>query len=95
MFLRAYEAAAGVRVPLVRLRDYVVLDLLVVWEYGRRPAQSWIQEPTFEAWATTFLSPVTRNRPPSVASITAAPNIALRNDPKRPQRRVGKRRGAT
>jgi len=60
VFLRSYEAAARVRVPLDRLRDYVVLDLLVIWEYGRRPAQSWIDEPTFEAWATTFMSPVMR-----------------------------------
>jgi len=60
VFLRSYEAAARVRVPLDRLRDYVVLDLLVIWEYGRRPAQSWVDEPTFEAWATTFMSPVMR-----------------------------------
>ncbi len=60
VFLRSYEEAAGVRVPLDRLRDYVVLDLLVIWEYGRRPAQAWFREPTFEAWATSFLAPVTR-----------------------------------
>ena len=59
-FLRAYEDAAGVRVPLDRLWAYVMLDLIVIWQYGTRPAQSWFREPSFEAWSTTFASPVAR-----------------------------------
>ncbi|HVF33635.1 MAG TPA: aminoglycoside phosphotransferase family protein [Acidimicrobiales bacterium] len=59
VFLQAYEEAAGVRVPLDRLWAYVVLDLLVIWEFGTRPAQSWFRESTFTAWATSFASPVT------------------------------------
>jgi aminoglycoside phosphotransferase (APT) family kinase protein len=57
-FLRAYEEASGAAVPRSRLRNYVILDLLVVWEYGARPAQSWFEEPSFEAWATSFVAPV-------------------------------------
>lgn len=47
-------------VPPERVSSYVALDLLVVWEYGARPANSWFTEPTFEAWATSFMSPVAR-----------------------------------
>jgi hygromycin-B 7''-O-kinase len=57
-FLREYESAAGVRVPLDRLRDYILLDLLVIWEFGTRPPKPWFAEPTFELWAATFMSPV-------------------------------------
>jgi hygromycin-B 7''-O-kinase len=57
VFLWAYEAAAGVRVPLDRLWAYVVFDLLVVWEFGTRPPQPWFKEPTFGAWAVSFASP--------------------------------------
>jgi len=59
-FLRAYEEAAGIRVPIERLWAYVLLDLLVIWEYGTRPAQQWFRDPTFESWATAFASPVVR-----------------------------------
>jgi hygromycin-B 7''-O-kinase len=57
VFLRAYEQAAGVRVPLDRLWAYVVLDLLVIWEFGTRPAQSWFTEPSFAEWVATFAAP--------------------------------------
>jgi aminoglycoside phosphotransferase (APT) family kinase protein len=59
-FLRAYEDASGVRVPLQRLRDYVTLDLLVVWEFGSRKTQAWFDDPTFESWAAAFAEPVDR-----------------------------------
>lgn len=58
VFLRAYEEAAGIRVPLDRLWSYVVLDLLVLWEYGTRPAQSWFTDNDFATWAKSFAAPV-------------------------------------
>lgn len=60
VFLVAYESAAGLSVPVDRLRAYVALDLLVVWEFGSRPTQSWFTAPTFEAWARSFMSPAAR-----------------------------------
>lgn len=59
-FLRAYEEAAGVRVPLELLRAYVVFDLLVIWEFGTRPAQQWFHAPSFEAWVPTLIAGVDR-----------------------------------
>ena len=59
-FLDAYEAAAGIEVPLDRLRAYVLLDMLVIWEYGTRPDAVWFPEPTFESWVATFALPVAR-----------------------------------
>lgn len=56
-FLRSYERAAGAQVPIARLRAYIVLDLLVIWEFARRPAQSWIPDSTFEGWVTRFMGP--------------------------------------
>ncbi len=57
VFLGAYETAAQVRVPLDRLWVYVVLDLLVIWEFGTRPAQNWFTEPTFKSWVQAFAAP--------------------------------------
>jgi aminoglycoside phosphotransferase (APT) family kinase protein len=59
-FLRAYEAASGVVVPRDVLRRYVVFDLLVIWQYGRRPSVDWYTEPTFEVWSRTLCSGVDR-----------------------------------
>lgn len=57
VFLRSYEAAAGVRLPLDRLWAYVVLDLIVIWQYGTRAAQAWFEEPSFRTWAEAFAAP--------------------------------------
>jgi aminoglycoside phosphotransferase (APT) family kinase protein len=59
-FLGAYEEAAGESVPLERLWAYVVLDLIVIWEYGTRPSQAWFSEATFRAWVETFTAPVSQ-----------------------------------
>jgi len=57
-FLRAYEGAAGAEIPRDRLRSYVLLDLVVIWEYAVRQTPPWIGDESFESWATTFISPV-------------------------------------
>lgn len=57
-FLHAYELAAGVEVPRARLRSYVLLDLLVIWEFAVRQTPPWVPDATFEAWATSFIAPV-------------------------------------
>ena len=57
-FLRAYEDVACTAVSLERLWAYVVLDLLVIWEYGTRPAQRWFPDPTFRGWVEAFAAPV-------------------------------------
>lgn len=56
-FIRAYQAASGVEVPLDRLRAYVVFDLIVIWQYGTRPEHAWFDHPTFESWVTSFAAP--------------------------------------
>lgn len=57
-FLDVYERSAEVDVPRARLRGYVVLDLLVIWEYGIRQTPPWFNEPTFEAWVSKVMPPV-------------------------------------
>jgi aminoglycoside phosphotransferase (APT) family kinase protein len=57
-FLHSYELAAGIEVPRTRLRSYVLLDLLVIWEFAVRQTPPWVPDGTFEAWATSFIAPV-------------------------------------
>ena len=59
-FLDAYARAAAMEVPRARLRAYVALDLLVIWEYGTRQTPPWFNDPTFESWANAFAAPVER-----------------------------------
>lgn len=57
-FLDSYEHSSAVKVPTRRLRSYVMLDLLVIWEYAVRQTPPWLDDPTFEAWANAFVEPV-------------------------------------
>jgi hygromycin-B 7''-O-kinase len=57
-FLHVYEDAAGVAVPLARLRSYVMLDLLVIWEFAVRQTPPWVPAGTFQSWVTSFIAPV-------------------------------------
>lgn len=55
-FLDAYEVAADIRVPRHLLRTYVLLDLLVIWEY--QSSQRGFNDPSFEGWVPALANPV-------------------------------------
>jgi aminoglycoside phosphotransferase (APT) family kinase protein len=55
-----FLAAHGAPIPRPRLRGYIVLDLLVVWEFGSRHANRWFEESTFEAWCARLMRRVDR-----------------------------------
>jgi hygromycin-B 7''-O-kinase len=57
-YLDEYERAAATTVDTAHLRAYVLIDLLIIWEYGTRPDQRWFDDqPTFEGWATQLAAP--------------------------------------
>ncbi len=58
-YLQAYSGASGRTLSRVRLRSYTLFDLLVFWEYGRRPAANWFPEArSFAEWVAPVLARV-------------------------------------
>ena len=58
-YLSSYREASGRELSVERIVAYAVFDLLVMWEFGRRPAQAWFPpESTFSPWAETWLRAV-------------------------------------
>lgn len=60
-FLDAYRQASGRALSPDRILAYTAFDLLVLWEFGRRPDRNWFPaETTFATWSRPSLDAVGR-----------------------------------
>jgi aminoglycoside phosphotransferase (APT) family kinase protein len=59
--LTTYQQTAGRLLSSARIVAYTVFDLLVLWEFGRRPSQNWFPpDATFATWSRPSIEAVRR-----------------------------------